>query len=280
MKHLFLWLILAVCVFGQTQIVTDLSNSTTTRLGAAGVFTGFAVDNNGGSKFSSIVVTVATNKAGTLRFQTSNDSTNWWTTDSISVSIGNIVTLSANPKMRYYRVKYTNGSDSITATYWAIQTIKYTMPIANSKISVSTIKTFESQDGFMRNDSLATGDTLRVIYFGHNYSDCFLTFRDSLGKGTTDTFYVERYDSFATQTAKQWTAVQVAFIDISSPPSYTTSNTGRYSYSGTNVILPGVGVTKSYYIGELRPGTYRVWVNSVDVFNGKKKRFSYTGKNR
>lgn len=128
-------------------------------------------------------------------------------------------------------------------------------------------------------DTFRTGDTMKVFYFGNKYMDGFITLYDSLGKGSSDTFYVERYDTMATQSSKAWTQVQVMYVDISTNV-YTTSNTGRYGYTGTNVFIPGVGLTKTYYIAEPRPGTYRVWVNSVDLYGNKKKYVKWTGKNR
>lgn len=128
-------------------------------------------------------------------------------------------------------------------------------------------------------DSLYTADTVSIMYFGHRFTDGFFTLYDSLGKATTDTFYVERYDTLAPQASKLWTSVQITFVDVSTV-QYTTSVTGRYTYAGANVITPGVGLTKTYYINELRPGTYRIWCNLVDVYNGKKKYLKWTGKNR
>lgn len=128
-------------------------------------------------------------------------------------------------------------------------------------------------------DSLATGDTTSIMYFGNLYDDCFITLYDSLGKATSDTFYIERYDTLAPQASKLWTSVQVQFVDISTN-NYTSSVTGRYGYSGANVITPGAGLTKTYYIMEPRPGTYRAFINTVDVYNGKKKYVKWTGKNR
>lgn len=128
-------------------------------------------------------------------------------------------------------------------------------------------------------DSLTATDTVKTIYFGNKYTDVFLTLYDSLGKVSTDTFYVERYDTLSPQASKFWTQQQVAFVDLSNV-QYTTSVTGRYGYAGTNVITPGVGVTKTYYIAEFKPMTYRVWVNAGDVAGGKRKFFKWTGKNR
>ena len=135
MKHLIFWLFLVSISFGQTQNLLDPLNSTSKRLGANGTFTGYAVDNIGNQKYSTIISTVVTDKVsatGGFKFQISADSINWRTSDSISVSANSIGTLATTPKLRYYRIKYVNGTDSILQSSFTIQTAKY--PIA----SVST----------------------------------------------------------------------------------------------------------------------------------------------
>ncbi len=139
MRYL-LFLFLTVVSFGQIQNLLDLNNTTSLRLGANKTYTGYATDNLGSNKFTSVVISVTTDKAsatGGFKFQVSNDSTSWYTTDSSTSGVGLTSMKLAIPLMRYFRVKYINGADSITASYFIIQTFKTTMPIIDADIATS-----------------------------------------------------------------------------------------------------------------------------------------------
>lgn len=124
-------------------------------------------------------------------------------------------------------------------------------------------------------DSLRREDTTSIYYFGNNYIDCFITLPDSTS--TTDTFYIQRKDTLNPYSSTGWTNQQISFIDISTG-NLTPSVTGWLA-TGSNVIIPGAGLTKTYYINEPRPGTYRVFMSSPSV-RSKMKYVKWTGKNR
>jgi len=102
----------------QGSNVTDTSNSSTTLLTAASVFTGAWVDVSG---FADIVVSVATDQDGTYSIQFSPDGTNtdstltrYYRTDQINVPHRFTIT------RKYYRVVFTNTSAS-DQTYFRLQ---------------------------------------------------------------------------------------------------------------------------------------------------------------
>lgn len=143
---------------------------------------------------------------------------------------------------------------------------------------VSLTKTYETQDFYIKADSLTTNDSVKTIYLNHNYMDCFVTLYDTVG--VADTFYIQRYDSLAPYLYnKYWTNAQGGFVDIATG-SFTSSVTGAYGIASVGVIIPGAGLTKTYYLNEPRPGTYRVWVSQYAVANAKKRYIKWTGKNR
>lgn len=312
MKRLIFLLILgySILALGQSQVnIIDAGNSTTTNLGSGKTFTGVGYDLIAQKLFASISVYVTSNKAsatGGLKIQFSTNNSTFYTSDSATISANTPFTLFAKVKARYYRVVYVNTTDSITANF-SIQTILHEQNIEGDSIkvfnsipqsvkvtslptsdtvthkvsitganTVSVVKTFEVQSMVANLDSMNNADTVKIHYFGHNYMDCFFTLYDSTG--TTDTFYVERRDTLSPYSSKEWTSVQCGFIDIGTG-AYTSSVTGKYQ-TGANVIIPGAGLTKTYYIAEPRPGTYRIWVPSYVTANNKKRYVKWTGKNR
>lgn len=95
-----------------TRFVSILStaNSSTTPLGAAGVFTGTSEEVK---DYSSIEVSVFSNVAsGTngLSLQQSQDGTNWDFSDTYTVSASTGMMISVQPGARYFRIVYTNGA--------------------------------------------------------------------------------------------------------------------------------------------------------------------------
>lgn len=85
----------------------DAGNSTTTPLGAGGVFTGQSVDI---LHYSQINIGAKSNVAGTFQFQFSTDNTNWDFVSTHTLSAGSIFSVAIPTRGRYFRIVYTNGA--------------------------------------------------------------------------------------------------------------------------------------------------------------------------
>jgi hypothetical protein len=152
---------------------------------------------------------------------------------------------------------------------------KYSVFVKGDTVAAA-VRLVDVENYVMRLDTLKTGDTVKTMYFGGQYAYGFITLYDTAGVAIT--FYVERYDTAAPYAAKQWTTQQMGFIDLATG-TYTATTTGAYGISGTGVISPGTGLTKTYYINEPRPRTYRCWVPASVVASNKRVYIKWTGKN-
>jgi len=130
-------------------------------------------------------------------------------------------------------------------------------------------------------DSLGSTTTDTVKYFWFNsgayntYIDGFITLMDSAA--IADTFYVQRYDTL--NPYNNWTSSQIAYVDMSTIQPYG-GITGQYGNAGGYVILPGTGLTKTFYIAEPYPRQYRVWVSKYAVRTGRHIFIRWTQKQR
>ncbi len=101
--------------------VVSTDNSSTTTLGASGVFTGPAEDI---TNYAGIFVTVAASHDGVTdgcSIQQSSDGTNWDHTDDYSILAAKHKNFNFNPHSNWFRIVYTNGSTP--QTYFRLQTI-------------------------------------------------------------------------------------------------------------------------------------------------------------
>jgi hypothetical protein len=152
---------------------------------------------------------------------------------------------------------------------------KYSL-FAKGDTVAAAVRLVDAENFVMRLDTLKTGDTVKTMYFGGQYTNGFITLYDSAGVAIT--FYVERYDTAAPYATKLWTTQQMGFVDLATG-TYTATTTGAYGISGTGVISPGTGLTKTYYINEYRPRTYRCWVPESVVASNKRVYIKWIGKN-
>lgn len=113
----------------------DTNNSTTSTLGAAGVFTGTATDiSSCGIVFVNVYADQDSATDG-LSIQQSSDGTNWDHSDDYTITAGTAKNYSINPHSRFMRVVYTNGG-TIQGNF-RLQTILKTQ---NAKDSSHRIK--------------------------------------------------------------------------------------------------------------------------------------------
>jgi hypothetical protein len=103
---------------GQAPIV-DTGNSSETVLASGATFSGVSRD---ASIYSSVVVAVLTDKAGTLYIEFSPNNSNWDSSISFSVTAGTRDVHRLTVTNKYCRVRFTN-TDSTTQTYFRLQTI-------------------------------------------------------------------------------------------------------------------------------------------------------------
>ena len=106
----------------------SLLNSSSTPLGANGVFTGSSLDV---TSFSAVTVNLAVDQSGTLSFQFSKTGTNWDELENQAVVITTPGTVqgffwSIAAESQYYRIVYTNGATA-QGTF-RLQTILKTFP--------------------------------------------------------------------------------------------------------------------------------------------------------
>ncbi len=111
---------LPVSVPGVVASSISAVNSSTANLANAAVFTGTAVD---WTNYGSATVTVYSSHASAtdgLSIQQSMDGTNWFLTDTYTVSAANKATILIPRQAQYFRVVYTNGGT--TTTTFQLQT--------------------------------------------------------------------------------------------------------------------------------------------------------------
>lgn len=250
-KIIFSVLFLFTIIHGQT--IQDARNSSTANLAAGGVFTGYARDLITYSTFSSILVTVYANEPSAtngLVIQFSADSTNW--RDSVYTSIDSVVMgyLHSPVKQRYYRVKYTNGSDSVTSL--TIKTILFSNPYDVARASLQTDGTQKAKildnsgTGISTSNPLIVRDADKVIY--SEMTDTLISGTDTLYEATLNGVYSEVIVTVSD------TAGASAYIDtVKFYSKDTVSNTwvqigaeDLISGSVVSIGVPGNGVSKSY----------------------------------
>jgi len=132
----------------------DAGNSSTTPLGANGVFTGTAFDT---FNFASFVVQVFSNVASAVTGvsqQFSNDGTNWDEVATLSlVAGGNALNIAGTVRARYFRIVYTNGG-SAQATF-RLQTLYKTAAVAGSVLEIADAISTQSHAQLVRNITAA-----------------------------------------------------------------------------------------------------------------------------
>jgi len=117
----------------------DSNNSSTAILGANAIFTGATTDC---TLYSSIDISVYSDVASKLQgleVQSSTDGTDssWYTYFTFNVDAATQVYRSVNVQARYFRIKYTNGSNAQTT--FRLQT---TLGVQNPEIYQSQKQTF------------------------------------------------------------------------------------------------------------------------------------------
>ena len=115
--------------------VLSTGNSSTTPLAGAGVFTGTSEDV---TTYGVVKVSVYSNVASAtngLELQSSNDNTNWYTTDAYTIAAATVKEYTFTPAYKYFRVKYTN--DGTLQTTFALQTIYRSTYIKPSSMKIS-----------------------------------------------------------------------------------------------------------------------------------------------
>jgi len=140
---------LAIILFASMGIaqstgLIDAGNSTTTDLAASGVFTGTARNLFGaGRDIQSISIFVYANEPSAtngLVAQWSTNGTTWQ--DSLAWSVDSIVAKRVDIEVAaaYFRIKYTNGTDSVTSL--AIQTILHADPslVSLSRYAIDSLQ--------------------------------------------------------------------------------------------------------------------------------------------
>lgn len=111
--------------------VVNAANSSTTNLGASAVFTGTGVDwllYGSASIYAYASHASATNG---LSIQQSHDNTNWFITDTYTISATSSKVINVDRKARYLRVVYTNGA-TLTTTFVLSTILNQHMPRAVS----------------------------------------------------------------------------------------------------------------------------------------------------
>jgi len=139
--------------------VLSTLNSTTSNLGANGVFTGTAEEI---LDYAMIGIQIYTDQASaTLGFrpQYSTDATNWDDGDAYTMSAqtaGNGKFFTFPPQARYYRIVYTNGA--VAQTMFRLQTIFHRNPVKTSSHRIDDILDTENDAELTK--SIITGKRL------------------------------------------------------------------------------------------------------------------------
>lgn len=154
---------IGVDAFGNTvngvQSTVVSTNSTATPLGAAGVFTGTAIDV---TRYASANVSVFTSHASAtdgLSIQQSSDGTNWDVTDTYTVpatTAGNGKTYSVQVAAMWLRVVYTNGGTLQTA--FRLQTI--------IKPGVNPTQSIRPQDNYSNENDIQQAQAFNMSFNG------------------------------------------------------------------------------------------------------------------
>lgn len=119
-------------VVAENGSIVDNGNSYALNLGANQVFTGTTTEV---LHYSQILVSVKTDKDGTLRVDFGQDGVNWDYSYQDSITGGEAHFDPLPPKGRYYRVVYTNGNQA--QTYLRLQTILRPISQAGRFIEIS-----------------------------------------------------------------------------------------------------------------------------------------------
>ena len=193
MKKLIVLFILLPFIFIKGQTL-DVNNSTTTNLGANKIFSGIKTDMLSGN-YSSITVFIYTNKSSAVNgciVYFSTDGTVWQ--DSIYYTIlPGAKNFNISARSHYYKLTYTNGTDSITA--FSIQTIKWTNNNLSSDLKLdslingSLVLTDAKKSIYL--DSLVNKDT-STYDFGGLWDKGYITIYDS-SSTSADTVTIEQY---------------------------------------------------------------------------------------
>lgn len=148
----------------------DSSNSTTTPLSAAGVFTGTGVDV---LDYSAITILVGSDVAGSLKVQYSSDNSTWMDGETYTIDAGAEKFFTPPVQSAYYRLVYTNGgSDQTTFFIHAVlkkQAIKFSSHNITEAITdeddaelVKAVITGKRVDGTYDNANLTNGNNLKI----------------------------------------------------------------------------------------------------------------------
>jgi len=135
--------------------VVDSNNSTTTPLGAGGVFTGTATNILPYTSIRTSVFSDQDSAVNGLQFQFSEDGTNWDIISSVSVSAGDAISVPFGRQAQYFRIVYTNGATPQTA--FRVQTIL-------QSIAVQINRNFLGQAP----EDTDTAQITQSVLYGHN----------------------------------------------------------------------------------------------------------------
>ncbi|MDD5406988.1 MAG: hypothetical protein PHE73_08640 [Sulfurovaceae bacterium] len=135
--------------------IIDSGNSSTTPLGANGVFTGVATDALGLTQVSVTAFSDQNSATNGFSLQWSSDGTNWDHTHSDNLVANNLEFLSSGVHNRYYRIVYTNGTTP--QSFFRLQVIQHTIQTPNLFTSVD--KVISSFDHVQLFKGVVTGKT-------------------------------------------------------------------------------------------------------------------------
>lgn len=203
----------------------DAGNSSTTPLGAGGVFTGTAFDTFNFGAFSVQVFSNVSSAAGGLSLQFSNDGTNWDESDAATfTSGGNAYNIQGTMRARYFRVVYTNGGGA-QATF-RLQTLY--------------------------KNATPSGDVLEItdpIVVSGNHAQLVRAFATGFAAGGTGAAINGTLKAASTAAAATDTALVVAVRDTVTVAGTVTANLGTIAGVATETTLSSIN-TKTPALGQ------------------------------
>ena len=99
--------------------IVDSGNSSTATLTSGATFTGASIEV---LPYAVSAVNSVTDKASTIYLEWSSDNSNWDISESYILAAGEVFSINASPRARYFRVRLTN-TDKTNQTYLRLQTL-------------------------------------------------------------------------------------------------------------------------------------------------------------